>query len=90
MQYLYGVAKPKPDPVHASMARLIRAKRLALGLSMYAVAKQAHVSHSTITRIENGQMKPTLDMLLRITGAMGIPLWPMLREAEETAARKSP
>lgn len=83
MLYFYRMAKPKTDPVHASMARQIRAKRIALGLSMYAVAKQAGISHSTITRIENGRMKPTLDMLVRITQAMGIALWPMLKEAEE-------
>jgi transcriptional regulator with XRE-family HTH domain len=67
------------------MARQVRAKRIALGLSMYAVAKQARISHSTITRIENGRMKPTLDMLLRITEAMGVALWPILKEAEEKA-----
>jgi transcriptional regulator with XRE-family HTH domain len=79
------VAKSKSEVVCPSVARQLREKRLALGLSMYAVAKRARISHSTMTRIENGLMKPTLDMLLRITGAMKIDLWPLLKEAEEKA-----
>lgn len=67
--------------------RLLRAKRLALGLSMYAVAKRARISHSTMTRIENSLMKPTLDMLLRIAGAMEINLWKLLKEAEDRAGK---
>ena len=81
------MAKSKTDAVCASVARLLREKRLALGLSMYAVAKRAHISHSTMTRIEHGLMRPTLDMLLRIAGAMEIDLWPLLKEAEEKALK---
>lgn len=83
MEYHYGVAKPIADAVCAAVASLLREKREALGLSMYAVAKRAQISHTTMTRIENGLMKPTLDMLLRIAGAMGIALWRLIREAEE-------
>jgi transcriptional regulator with XRE-family HTH domain len=55
---------------------------------MYAVAKRARISHSTITRIENGQMTPTLDMLLRIAGAMEIELWPLIKKAEKKTSRQ--
>jgi transcriptional regulator with XRE-family HTH domain len=81
------VEKPRTDAVHAALVRLLRAKRLALGLSMYAVAKRARISHSTMTRIENSLMKPTLDMLLRIAGAMEINLWKLLKEAEDRAGK---
>ena len=41
-----------------------------------------------MTRIENGLMKPTLDMLLRISEAMEIELWPLLKQAEEKASKR--
>ena len=68
------------------MARLLREKRMARGLSMYALAKRAGISHSTMARIENQGMKPTLDMLLRVTEAMGVDLWPLVKEAENRFA----
>jgi transcriptional regulator with XRE-family HTH domain len=52
------------------------------GLSTYALAKHAHISHSTIGRVEKGLMNPTLDMLLRIAEAMEMDLWPLIKEAE--------
>lgn len=89
LQYLWGVAKSKADAVCTSVARLLRERRVALKLSMYAVAKRAHISHSTMTRIENERMKPTLDMLLRITDAMEIDLWSLIKEAERKAPASS-
>jgi transcriptional regulator with XRE-family HTH domain len=82
------VAKSTPDLICTSVAHLLREKRVALQLSMYAVAKRARISHSTMTRIENGLMKPTLDMLLRISEAMEIELWPLLKQAEEKASKR--
>ncbi len=66
---------------------MLRERRIALGLSMYAVAKRARISHSTMSRIENELMKPTLDMLLRIAEVMEINLWSLIKEAEERVKR---
>lgn len=82
LRYLCNVAKSRADAVSASVARLLREKRVASKLSMYAVAKRAHISHSTMTRIENELMKPTLDMLVRIAEAMDMEIWPLIKEAE--------
>lgn len=49
---------------------------------MNEVASRAGLSHSMVSRVEHELRKPTLDTLLRITGAMGIELWPLLKEAE--------
>jgi transcriptional regulator with XRE-family HTH domain len=81
------VAKSKNDAINASVARMLRERRIALGLSMYAVAKRARISHSTMSRIENELMKPTLDMLLRIAEVMEINLWSLIKEAEERVKR---
>ncbi len=84
------MAKSKADAVCALVARQLRERRVALGLSMYAVAKRASISHTTMTRIEKELMKPTLDMLLRVAEAMDIDLWPLLKEAEMSPRISSP
>ena len=82
MRYAYGVDRSKPDIIGSSVARLLREKREALGLSMNAVAGKAGLSHSMVSRVEGELRKPTLDTLLRITGAMRIDLWSLIKQAE--------
>lgn len=76
------MAEGRPEAVVREAIRLLSEKRIALGLSMKAVADRAGVSHTMVSRIERGLRSPTLDMLLRISFAMEIELWPVLREAE--------
>jgi len=83
------VAKSKADAVCSAVVRLLRDKRVASGLSMNAVAKRARLSHSMISRVEHELRRPTLDTLLRITEAMEIDLWPLIKEAEKAAEQAS-
>lgn len=76
------MAEGRPEAVVREAIRLLSEKRIAFGLSMKAVAERAGVSHTMVSRIERGLRSPTLDMLLRISFAMEIELWPILREAE--------
>ena len=78
------MAKFKADIVGPIAVRLLREKREALGLSMNAVAKRARLSHSMISRVEHELRRPTLDTLLRITEAMDIELWPLIKKAEKS------
>jgi transcriptional regulator with XRE-family HTH domain len=89
--YPYGVAKARPEIIGSAVVRLLRQKREAAGLSMNKVASGAGLSHSMVSRVENELRKPTLDTLLRISGAIGIELWPLIKEAEfqERARPKS-
>ena len=49
----------------------IRARRVALGLSQYALAKKTqYMSQSKIAKIESGKTKISLDDLLCIAGAL--------------------
>lgn len=84
------MAKPKPDVIGSSVVRLLRQKREALGLSMNAVAKRAGLSHTMISRVERELRKPTLDTLLRITEAMGIDLWPVIKRSEALERSSEP
>ena len=87
--YAYGVAKAPPEIIGSSVARLLRQKRESLGLSMNVVASRAGLSHTMISRVERELRKPTLDTLLRITGAMGIELWPLVKRAEKASSSQS-
>jgi transcriptional regulator with XRE-family HTH domain len=49
---------------------------------MNAVAKRAGISHSMVSRVEHELRNPTLDTLLRMAGAMGIEIWPIIQESE--------
>lgn len=86
LAYLWRVTKFKPDEIGASVVRLLRERREALGLSMNEVAARAGLSHTMISRVERGLRKPTLDTVLRITGAMEIDLWPVLKKSETRPA----
>jgi transcriptional regulator with XRE-family HTH domain len=55
---------------------------------MNAVAMKAGLSHSMVSRVERELRKPTLDTLLRISIAMDIDLWPLIRKAEGSVARE--
>lgn len=76
------MVQTRPVIIGASVARLLREKRESLGLSMNTVAKRAGLSHSMVSRVERELRKPTLDTLLRITGALEIELWPLVKKAE--------
>ena len=76
------MATARPEIVGAETVRRLRAHREALGLSMNAVATDAGLSHTMISRVERGLRKPTLDTLLRISGALKVELWPLLKTAE--------
>ena len=84
-RYAYRVAKSRVEAVSSSVVRLLRAEREARGLSMNAVATKAGLSHSMISRVERELRKPTLDTLLRISIAIGIDLWPLIKKAEVAA-----
>lgn len=80
--YAYAMVKSKPDLIGSAVAQLIKKEREALGLSMNQVASRAGLSHSMVSRVEHELRRPTLDTLLRISGAMEIDLWPLIKAAE--------
>jgi transcriptional regulator with XRE-family HTH domain len=84
LRILKAVAKSKADIVAPIVVRLLREKRVALGLSMNAVAQRARLSHTMVSRVERELRRPTLDTLLRITEAMDVELWPLIKKAEKS------
>ena len=67
------------------VARLLKAERERLALTMSEVAEKAGVSQQMVSYVERGMRMPTLIMLLRISSVMNLPLWVVLRQASEPA-----
>ena len=58
----------------------LKSTRLKLGLSMQALSDMAKVSKSMISKIERSEVQPTLDIALRLSGALGKTLGEMLEQ----------
>lgn len=52
----------------------IRAARLHANLTQEAVALAAGTDRPSVVRIEQGQQSPTLDTLIRLAAAIGVPV----------------
>ncbi|MBT2366281.1 helix-turn-helix transcriptional regulator [Streptomyces sp. ISL-10] len=75
---------PPPDPQLLARRRRvgdrIRAARLYANLTQQAVAERSGMDRSGFQKIEHGTVSPTLDSLLRIADAIGVPLADLVRE----------
>ena len=63
----------------ATLAKRVKAKREAEGLSLRAAAKLLDMSAATISRVETGEHLPERDHLLRLAAWAGMPLDPNAR-----------
>ncbi|AUW57443.1 hypothetical protein C1T17_04325 [Sphingobium sp. SCG-1] len=59
--------KPKPTPSQARIGRAIRHRRVEVGLSLAALAKQLGVALSTLSKLENGLVAITFERLEAIS-----------------------
>lgn len=65
---------PAPSIDARTLARHVKAKREAEGLSLRAAAKLLDMSAATISRVETGEHLPERDHLLRLAAWAGMPL----------------
>lgn len=76
---------PRPGIQHngevdLAIGQALRDQRRGRGLSARQLAKLAKVSAAMISRIENGQVSPSISMLSAIAGALDVPLVSLFRE----------
>ena len=64
----------EPKHIASNLARNLVALRHARGLTQDAVAKSAGVPRSTIANLESGEGNPSLTVLLKVAGALGVPI----------------
>lgn len=69
--------------VEGLVRQRLRALRLAQGLSLADLATRAHLSQSTLSRIENGQRRLALDQLVTLARALDTGLDELVETQEE-------
>jgi transcriptional regulator with XRE-family HTH domain len=60
--------------VLAGVGPRLRALRRARNISLAALAEETGLTSSTLSRLENGKLRPTLEQLLPLARAYGVPL----------------
>ncbi|MFC9330126.1 helix-turn-helix domain-containing protein [Kitasatospora sp. NPDC057015] len=66
-----------PSPYQAvldEVAPRLRRLRAKQGVTLAALAEATGISKSTLSRLESGQRRPSLELLLPLAGAYGVPL----------------
>ena len=71
------------EQVATRLADIFKEKRIKLSLSKSELSQRSGISRSAILRIETGQRQPTVVTMLRLTKAMEIDLWKLIKEAEK-------
>ena len=69
------------DDLNAAVGKTIAEMRESNGLTASELAKRARVSAAMISRIEKGQVSPSLNMLRQLSEAMCVPIGAFFREA---------
>src|SRR6187549_474398 len=71
-----GRSEKAPDPgsVSRQIGGTVKRLRNSLGLTLGEVAKRSGVSAGMLSRLENGDVSPSLETLAALTAALGIPL----------------
>jgi transcriptional regulator with XRE-family HTH domain len=72
---------PPSVPLRYRIAKLIRDRRLELGLSQEAVAARAGVTGVTVCRMETGENLGRFETVERVLGAVGIRLVEVVEDA---------
>lgn len=66
---------------------VLRTAREKAGMTQEQLAFDADLDRTYISRLENGKMSPTLDTLLRLGDALGVPASTLVARVERTRKR---
>jgi transcriptional regulator with XRE-family HTH domain len=76
-----------PDTLTSSLATSLRDARLALGLSVSALAERSGVSRAMIAKVEHAEAQPTAVLLGRLSAGLGMTLSELVAQAERDDRR---
>lgn len=68
--------------VAKAFASVLRAKRLAAGLTQEVLAHEADLERTYISFLERGLRQPSLRVLFALAGPLGVPANELVREVE--------
>ena len=80
------------DPAHKvphnaleiAIGRQVRRYRIQQGLTVADLARVAGISNGMLSKIENGQISPSLSSLTSVASALNVPVTALFRQFEET------
>ena len=70
------------QPIAKLFGERLKERRQALKLTQGQLFEQTGITASYISFIERGQANPTLDMMVKLAGAVGLEAWDMIRPGE--------
>jgi transcriptional regulator with XRE-family HTH domain len=79
---------PARSPAHRALGNAVREFRHALGISQEELGLRGEINRAYVGGIERGERNPTIEVLLRLTDALGTSL-PDLFSAYERLLRES-
>lgn len=68
---------------HAEFCRLVKARRNELGLTQAQVAERLGMDRSTYANIEIGRFEPGLNLVVRVSKALGVAARDLIPESTE-------
>ncbi len=68
--------------INAAVLRQLAELRAKQGLSLEAVARRAGIDRTYLGLLERGMRRPTLEVAIRVSRALGQPLSKILKKAE--------
>ena len=84
-RYAQGMSTSQPL-LRTEIGDVLRTQRLRQHRTLREVSSQAQVSLGYLSEVERGQKEASSELLDAITGALGVPLWYVLREVSERMA----
>ncbi|WP_171054670.1 helix-turn-helix domain-containing protein [Roseovarius arcticus] len=73
------------QPDRHFLASRVKSRRIALSLSQEALAARAGFARSTLSKIENGNLSPTFELLLKLARGLGTDLAELLHTGGPSA-----
>ena len=71
---MMGTMESSAEEVLAAVGPRLRALRRSRGVTLDALAAETGLTASTLSRLENGRLRPTLEQLLPLARAHDVPL----------------
>ncbi|QWW18963.1 helix-turn-helix transcriptional regulator [Schaalia sp. 19OD2882] len=78
--------RPAVPLLRTEIGDVLRALRQHQGRTLREVSSQAQVSLGYLSEVERGQKEASSELLDAICGALGVPLWFVLREVSDRMA----
>ena len=76
------------QPAALAFGARVKARRKALGLTQTDIYKRTQIGIGYLSSIERGRANPTLDMMIKLSAALGLEIWDLLRPPDDQAEPK--